>query len=258
MATVLLHIQKTTRRKALAHVISNEYDVILRSDPSSEDRQEDLLVLDNPTLQRSGHEALTRYKNQDPRPEAPILLILPTPRTSSLEQEIWEKVDDVVETPVRWPEMRSRIQVLIRMQALAREKKSVQNLVSRYSAMLEEEQGQTAGYKALFESGACGRLVLRGREIVEANLKARQLLGTEDLIGKTVDALSPPEQSGGQSSQRGVRDLLRFSDGETKQTEWEFVPPGGHPSLFRLVLSPLRFRGEDCAQVLFLNGCTET
>jgi PAS domain-containing protein len=257
MATVLLHIRKTTRRKALAHVISSEYDVLFRGDPAAQDQQEDLLVLDNPTLQRSGHEALTRYKNQDPRPEAPILLILPTPRSAALEAEVWARVDDVVETPVRWPEMRGRIQVLIQMQALAREKKSVQNLVSRYSDMLEEEQGQTAGYKNLFESSACGRLVLRGQEIIEANLRAKQLLGTEDLIGQSVGALSPPEQPGGVSSGRGIQDLLRVRNGETKQAEWTFVHPEDGPSPFRLVLSPLRFRGEDCAQVLFLNGCAD-
>lgn len=254
MPTILLHVQKTTRRDALARVIGKDYEVVHTGESSAQDWQEDLLILDNLTLQRIGLKALSQYKKQNPHPQSPILLVLPGAKTADLEPDVWKRIDDIANIPVRWREMKSRIQVLTRMQKLAREKKSAQDRVSKYiTTMLDNKQSQADEFEDFFESITCGRIVLRGQEIVEANLKARQLIGVEGLVGCTIGDLSPPEQPGGQRSGKRFRDLLRVGRGEATQAEWAFMGPENTTSIFRLVISPLRFEDEDCAQVLFRN-----
>lgn len=257
MPAIRLHVQKESRRDALVRRLGKEHEVLLGGSAADQDRQEDLLILDHTTLQQSGAGALSRYKGNDPRPESPILLLVPSARKPDLTAPVWKQIDDVVEMPVRWPEMKSRIQVLIRTQKIAREEESVRQMAAKYKLMLEEQQRRLTGYKALFKKCACETLVVQDGEVVEATSQAEQLFGTDDLVGRSFGSLSPPQQPGGQNSKLKAEDLFEVAEEETKRTEWEFKRPGGQTFLSPIVLTSVQFKGEECVQVLFPEGATD-
>lgn len=261
MPIVRLQVQKESRRQALASALAENHEVLpgglSGGLAASQDRQEDLLILDHTTLQQNGAGALSSYKEKDPRPESPILLLVPSARKSDLTAPIWKQVSDVVEIPVRWPEMEGRVDVLIRMQELAREEESFRQMAAKYKLMLEEQQRRLEGYTALFKNSAQGALVLQEGEVVEATLRAEELFGTEDLVGRTLGSLSPRQQRGGQNSELKAKDLLDVAEGEEKEREWMFEGPEGETFLSSVVLTSVQFKGEECVHVLFPEGATE-
>lgn len=217
---------------------------------ADDDTQEDLLILDHTTLQRTGPKALKRYRERDPRPASPILLLVPSGRKSDLTPDIWKRIDDVVQLPVRWPEMRSRIEVLVRMQSRTKEMQTYLELSAKYKVMLQNQQRQLNGYKDLFKNCAREILVLQEGEIIEATSRAEQLFGTEDLVGQTLLSLSPSQQPDGLNSKLKAEDLLDLSEGETQRAEWEFEPAEGNVFLSPVHLRCLKFKGEKCVRVL--------
>lgn len=251
MPNIRLHVQKESRREALVRTLGKEHEVLLGGSAAEQDRQEDLLILDHTTLQRGGVEVLSSYKRDDPRPESPILLLVPSARKSDLTAPIWNQIDDVVQMPVRWPEMKSRIHVLIRLQKCAREEESFRRMAAKYKLMLEEQQSQLTGYKALINKCACETLVVQEGQVVEATSQAEQLFETDDLVGRTLVSLSPAQQPDGQNSKLKAKDLLDVAEEETVHTEWEFKRPGGQTFVSPIVLTPMHFKGEECVHILF-------
>lgn len=251
MPTIHLRVQNESRRDALVRALDKGHEVLLGGSSADEDRQEDLFILDHTTLQRGGVGILSGYRWNDPRPESPILLLVPSARKSDLTDQIWKQIDDVVEMPVRWPEMKSRIQVLIRMQKIAREEESFRQMAAKYKVMLEEQQRRLNGYKALFKKCACEIIVIRDGEVVEATSQAEQLFETDDLVGRTLASLSPTQQTDGQNSKLKAKHLLDVAEGEEKEAEWEFKRPDGKKFSSPLVLTPVQFKGEECVHVLF-------
>jgi PAS domain-containing protein len=187
----------------------------------------------------------------DPRPESPVLLLVPSTQAGTLAPTVWTKIDEVVEIPVRWPEMRNRIHVLIRMQEHAREVEHFRELAAKYKVMLETQQRRLSGYKTLFRNGACGALVVQELEVVAANSQAEQLFGGDDLVGTPFASLLPPAQSNGESAEDKARALTTLGPQDKRQTEQEFVRANGETFSAPVVLRSLQFRGEDCVQLLF-------
>lgn len=256
MAIIRLHVQNESRRRALASALKKEHEVTTGG--SGEDRQEQLLILDHPTLQRTGVKAVRSYKQNDPRPASPVLLLVPSSRKSDLTPEIWAEIDEVIEIPVRWPEMSGRVAALIRLQKCAKEVETFQQLSAKYKLMLEEQQRRLAGYKDLFKNAEDKILVLHEGTVIEATFQAEQLFGVEDLVGKSLRSLSSPNQPGTQNSLSTPSELLDVEEGETREVEWGFERPGGTPFSCSIVLSRLRFRGKKCLQIVFQEGVAET
>lgn len=253
MATLLLHIDKHDRREALARALEDDHEVLRGPRTGAAERQEDLLILDYATLNRNGPHTLSSYRMDDPRPESPILLLVPPPQSGNLTQTTWTTVDEVVEIPVRWPEMRNRIQVLLRMQEHAQESEQFRELAAKYKVMLETQQGQLTGYKTLFRNGGCGTLVVDELEIVEANSPAERLFNTDDLVGASLGSLLPPlppEEEGAEANARELIDLVEDAD---IRVESEFLRAGDETFSASLLLRPLQFGGAECIQILFLD-----
>ena len=251
MALILLHIQKQDRRDTLARALKDDHEVLHGTHATPPDRQEDLLILDHSTLERSGPGALDQYKMDDPRPESPILLLVPSPQTGTLAPTVWTKIDEVVEIPVRWPEMNNRIQVLLRMQEHAREGDHFRELAAKYKVMLKTQQRRLSGYKTLFRNGACGALVVQELEIVAANSQAEQLFGGDDLVGTPFASLLPSPSPEGPGAPDTARALTDLRSQEKRRTEQEFVRPDGETFSSPITLRSLQFDGDTAVQILF-------
>lgn len=257
MSIILLHIQKQDRRETLARALEDDYEVLRGTHTTPPDRQEDLLILDHSTLERSGYRALDNYKMDDPRPESPILLLVPSPQTGTLAPTVWTKIDEVVEIPVRWPEMNNRIQVLLRMQEHAREGDHFRELAAKYKVMLETQQRRLSGYKTLFRNGACGAFVVQELEVVAANSQAEQLFGGDDLVGTPFASLLPASSSEERGASGTARALTDLSSQEKRRTEQEFVRPNGETFSSPITLRSLEFEGDTAVQILFSVDCND-
>jgi PAS domain-containing protein len=194
----------------------------------------------------------------DPRPESPVLLLVPSTQAGTLAPTVWTKIDEVVEIPVRWPEMNNRIQVLLRMQEHAREGDRFRELAAKYKVMLETQQNRLSGYKSLFQNGACGALVIQELEVVEANSQAEQLFGGDDLVGTPFASLLPSPSPEGPGPPDTARALTDLRSQEKRRTEQEFVRPNGETFKSPITLRSLQFEGDTAVQILFSTEDNDT
>jgi hypothetical protein len=51
----------------------------------------------------------------------PVLLLVPSERLSRLDAEVWDNIDEVIGIPARSPELKGRINVLLRLHRASKE-----------------------------------------------------------------------------------------------------------------------------------------
>lgn len=258
MSTIRLYIEKDSRRTSLARALEEEFEVLTGRPSEDGEQRENLLILDHTTLHRNRPEALSSYRLEGPQSESPILLLVPSTQVSTIETSTWEQIDDVVAIPVRWPEMKSRVQNLIRLQEHARDERHFRKLAAKYKVMLQEQDRQRTVYKSLFDNLLYGTIVLDDLEILEANQQAQTLFGTEDLAGQTVGSVSSTHQPDGRKSVEKMRELLGDLGEKPQSIEWTFQQAGGDTFRSDILLSPVEFGDEECVQVLFAEERPET
>lgn len=252
MATILIRIQKDNRREALARVLGNEHEILVRESVfSKDDAREDLLILGHTILQQMGPDAVRTYKTEDSRPDSPVLLLVPSTQTSSLNTTTWSQVDDVAEIPIRAPVMKNRVDNLIRLQDRAEEADTFRNLAAKYKVMLNKQQREVNGYKALFYTRVRGVLLVNDGEIVEANEQAEQLFGTTSLVGQSLLHLFSSEQVDGLTSQEKADEFLQVREAEMKRIDCTFKQPEGQKFISTVNVRPVQFKGRNCLHILF-------
>lgn len=244
MDTIQLHIAKKTRRRGLARALGEKHEMT-SGDPTIGDAGGDLLILDNSTYQRNGPAAIEAFKQPEGRVAFPVLLLVPSDWMSHLDQETWDQVDDVLEMPIRLPELTGRLQVLLQLHRSSAE-------AHRRTRFVKEKTRQAARYKKLFDSLHCGLLLLSDGEIEEVNGRAETLFGasSKQLKGQSLGTLSSPDQPGGEAPTQKSKDLLRAVEGGEARPDWRFERVGGGSFEGQLVADSVTIGGKTFVQIL--------
>lgn len=107
-----------------------------------------------------------------------------------------------------------------------------------YGELIENEMR----YHTLFESAGDGIMVMNGPVIIDCNEKALELFNCKrnEIIGKTHDALSPPEQPDGQSSKKNMKTkILEVYAGKKLAFHWKYMRADNTFFDVEITLTPL-------------------
>lgn len=239
--TVLLHIEKKNRRESLAQALNEEYEVI-SGDPTTEEADGNLLILDYSTFQRNGPSAIETFKERDPHVVRPVLLLVPSDWMSHLPSETWNQIDDLIDVPFRLPELKGRVRVLLQWHQSSAEAR-------RYMNLVKGARGQAATYKGLFADHPCGVFLVKDGEIEEVNRRAEQLFDStaEELKGRTLAELSP---EGENPIGERAGPFPGPEDENDPQAAWQFERSGGEIFEARLSVGLVTIGDETFVEVV--------
>lgn len=105
-------------------------------------------------------------------------------------------------------------------------------------------------YRALFEAANDAIFILRNDEIILCNQKTAHLFGfkkTNDLIGLTINDISPKLQPDGQkSSEKAKEKIAHVKEGRPQRFEWLHIKPNGDFFDGDVNLSPISIDDKTC------------
>jgi signal transduction histidine kinase len=115
---ILLLLEQRENQALLAGELARDHEVISGADEASLDGDFDLCIIDGPSLDRL-QDAVQRRKAEAQPVFLPILLVTSRPGVKMITRHIWRIVDELIIAPIEKPELRARIEVLLRSRALS-------------------------------------------------------------------------------------------------------------------------------------------
>jgi len=155
-ARVLLLVDRKENRRLLESELSGKYEVLESTDGDPFARVFDLVLLDAAAIHRYWDAVLERKRAEEPV-FLPVLLLVSPEEALRLPAGVWERIDDVLEMPVRKASLRARMQVLLRtrrfsldlkmhtddleafMRAMTHELRAPSRVVSEFARALAED-----------------------------------------------------------------------------------------------------------------------
>jgi signal transduction histidine kinase len=114
---ILLLMDQKENQELLAVELSHEHEVRIAGSDAL-DESFDLLVLDGRSLDRLWERVHERKAAEQPV-LLPVLLVTSRPNVKMITRHLWRSVDELIITPIERPELRARIQVLLRARRLS-------------------------------------------------------------------------------------------------------------------------------------------
>jgi signal transduction histidine kinase len=115
---ILLLLDQKENQHLMAEELGGTYEIVVGSRDADLDQDFDLCVLDGAALDRLWERVLARKDGEHPI-LLPILLVTSRPGVKMITRQLWRSVDDLIITPIEKPELRARIEVLLRGRALS-------------------------------------------------------------------------------------------------------------------------------------------
>jgi signal transduction histidine kinase len=166
---ILLLLDQRENRALLAEELGDRHEIVPAPDDGALDGAFDLCILDGRSLDRLWERVQARKTAEQPL-FLPVLLVTSRPGVRMVTRHLWRGVDELICAPVEKPELRARVEVLLRARSLSlllhREAESARSLAER----LREK---TAELEATAE-----RLAERTAAAEEANRAKSQFLAT--------------------------------------------------------------------------------
>ncbi|HVH46195.1 MAG TPA: SpoIIE family protein phosphatase [Labilithrix sp.] len=168
MRRILLLVEHTENRRLLAEWLALNYEVLVPESPTTLDVPFDLGIVDAPSLERYGRW-IEAIKSATHPVFLPFLAVIPRRGMSSINTgRAWERVDELIVSPVEKQELLARVENLLRGRAL-----SLANAALRERLELELERARIV---------QCGLLPreapsLRGFDLAAQCLPAREVGG---------------------------------------------------------------------------------
>jgi PAS domain S-box-containing protein len=197
MATVQLFVENGSNRRLLSEALAGEHHVVTGADAPEAflDADVDLCVFDGPAFR--GQRSVFAEKKERAAPVfLPYLLLLGEQSSGQASSDIWERVDEVIETPIERAELGNRVTNLLQRRELSLELKRRQQFT--------EER-----FRTLFESTPDPIVVVTEAGVVsEVNDAFVRLFDVtrEEIRGEHITDVQPRESV--------ERLLLRVEDGE--------------------------------------------
>ena len=118
MTRVLLLLDHAENQQLLAGELADRHEVLVGGADEELDQDFDLLVVDGRSLDRLWERVQGRKEREQPI-FLPVLLVTSRPGVKMITRHVWRSVDELIITPIEKPELRARIQILLRARALS-------------------------------------------------------------------------------------------------------------------------------------------
>lgn len=133
MKRILLLLDHRENQELLGAELSREHRVIAGAGEADLEQEFDVCVVDGPSLDRLWERVRDRKEREQPI-FLPVLLVTSRPDVKMITRHLWRSVDELIITPIEKPELRARIEILLRARSLSlalRERAEEAELASR-------------------------------------------------------------------------------------------------------------------------------
>lgn len=118
MKRVLLLLEQKENQRLLADELAAEHEVMVASEDADLGEDFDLCILDGPALDRAWERVESRKNTEQPL-FLPVLLVTSRPDVKMITRHLWRSVDELIITPIEKPELRARIEILLRAREMS-------------------------------------------------------------------------------------------------------------------------------------------
>jgi signal transduction histidine kinase len=118
MKRVLLLLDQKENQQLLAGELAGTYEVIVGANDEALDGHFDLCVVDGRSLDRLWAQVHQRKEREQPI-ILPVLLVTSRPDVKMITRQVWRSVDELIIVPIERPELRARIEILLRARSLS-------------------------------------------------------------------------------------------------------------------------------------------
>jgi signal transduction histidine kinase len=115
---VLLLLDQKENQQLLAEELSGRHEVIVGAGDDALEGDFDLCVVDGPSLDRLWAQVRDRKEREQPI-LLPVLLVTSRPDVKMITRHVWRSVDELIITPIERPELRARMEILLRARSLS-------------------------------------------------------------------------------------------------------------------------------------------
>jgi signal transduction histidine kinase len=118
MTRVLLLLDHKENQQLLAEELTGRYEVLVGASDDALDEHFDLCVVDGRSLDRLWQQVHRRKEREQPM-MLPVLLVTARPDVKMITRQVWRSVDELIVTPIERPELRARMEILLRARSLS-------------------------------------------------------------------------------------------------------------------------------------------
>jgi signal transduction histidine kinase len=115
---ILLMLDHRENQSLLASTLTPEHEVLAGERDDDLEQDFDLCVLDGPALDRLWERVRSRKRRERPI-LLPALLVTARPDVKMVTRHLWRSVDELIITPIEKPELRARVEILLRARSLS-------------------------------------------------------------------------------------------------------------------------------------------
>ncbi|HEV2149224.1 MAG TPA: hybrid sensor histidine kinase/response regulator [Longimicrobiaceae bacterium] len=118
MKRILLLLDHQENQGLLAAELGREHEVLAGRGDEDIEQDFDLCVVDGASLDRLWERV--RHRKERERPIfLPILLVTSRPGVKMITRHLWRSVDELIITPIEKPELRARVEIMLRARSLS-------------------------------------------------------------------------------------------------------------------------------------------
>jgi signal transduction histidine kinase len=118
MTRVLLLLDHKENQQLLAEELGGCHEVVIGGADDALNEQFDLCVVDGRSLDRLWAQVHRRKEREQPV-FLPVLLVTSRPDVKMFTRQVWRSVDELIVTPIERPELRARMEILLRARSLS-------------------------------------------------------------------------------------------------------------------------------------------
>lgn len=118
MTRVLLLLDQKENQQLLAEELAGGHEVLIGATDDALDERFDLCVVDGRSLDRLWAQVHQRKEREQPL-FLPVLLVTSRPDVKMITRQVWRSVDELIITPIERPELRARMEILLRARSLS-------------------------------------------------------------------------------------------------------------------------------------------
>jgi signal transduction histidine kinase len=120
VSRILLLLDQKENRALLHDELARSHELIQAEDDAALDGEFDLCLVDGRALDRLW-ERVQRRKEAEQPVFLPVLLVTSRPGVKMITRHLWRSVDELIITPIEKPELRARVEILLRARGLSLE-----------------------------------------------------------------------------------------------------------------------------------------
>jgi signal transduction histidine kinase len=118
MTCVLLMLDQKENQQLLAEELAGRHEVLIGAADDALNARFDLCVVDGRSLDRLWEKVHARKEREQPV-FLPVLLVTSRPDVKMITRQVWRSVDELIISPIERPELRARMEILLRARSLS-------------------------------------------------------------------------------------------------------------------------------------------